>query len=180
MLFQELTVAAFAPRETHTGGPAGGGIAGPGPGLRPEARPVALRAPAVAPHRILLVEDERVTRKAMTLLLAVSGYPTQAAGSAEEALRLVERGGVPPIAIVDLDLPGMNGLELITRLEQADPAVVPVLITAVGDDALNAALQGRRVKYLRKPVDFDALLLLLSRQSTARGKPQGTTRASLS
>lgn len=111
---------------------------------------------------VLLVEDERVSRRALTALLSASGYATRAVESAEEALKVVDQGEIPKVAVVDLNLPGMSGLDLIERLEQMDPSVFPVLITATGTDALNQALNGRRLAYLRKPLDFDRLLTVLN------------------
>jgi CheY-like chemotaxis protein len=122
-------------------------------------------------HRgaVLIVEDERVSRRALASLLDASGYATEAVGSAEEALRLLKSGHVPRIALVDFELPGMNGLDLIKRMEQLDPTVFPILITAVAADALRGRLggSGRRVAYLRKPVDFDRLLDLMNGQELA-------------
>ncbi len=113
---------------------------------------------------VLIVEDERISRRALSALLAASGYETQAVASAEEALRALKKGDVPHIALVDLDLPGMNGLELISRLSKMDPSVYPVLITAAGGEALSTLLHDRGVAYMRKPVDFGHLLALLSEQ----------------
>src|SRR5689334_18545612 len=65
---------------------------------------------------VLIVEDERVARRALANLLAASGYVAQAAGSAEEALGLLNLKGQPPkVILVDLNLPGMNGLDFIRR-----------------------------------------------------------------
>ena len=111
---------------------------------------------------VLIVEDERVSRRALAALMAASGYETEAAASAEEALNAVEAGTHPDIALVDLDLPGMNGLDFIGQLTQLDPAVFPVLITAANGDNLTSMLQQRGVAYLRKPVDFDRLMSLLT------------------
>ncbi len=111
---------------------------------------------------VLIVEDERVSRRALAALMSASGYETEAAASAEEALSAVESGVHPDIALVDLDLPGMNGLDFIGQLTQLDPAVFPVLITAANGDNLATMLQQRGVAYLRKPVDFDRLMNLLS------------------
>src|SRR5918993_376337 len=111
---------------------------------------------------VLIVEDERVSRRALAALMSASGYETEAAASAEEALSAVEAGVHPDIALVDLDLPGMNGLDFIGQLTELDPAVFPVLITAANGDNLAQLLQQRGVAYLRKPLDFDRLMTLLS------------------
>ncbi len=111
---------------------------------------------------VLIVDDERISRRALTVLMAANGYQTAAAGSAEEALNSVKTDGVRPnIALVDLDLPGMNGLELIGRLMQMDPTVFPVLITAANGEKLAQRVHEQGVAYLRKPLDFRRLLSLL-------------------
>src|SRR4051794_9984653 len=102
MLFQEFPTTAF-PRF------AGASSAFPDRGVPPIPQPgpggprVAETCPA-----ILIVEDDRVSRQTLAMLLKSSGYPAAVAGSAEEALRLVERDGPPRLALVDLNLPGMD------------------------------------------------------------------------
>jgi len=113
-------------------------------------------------NHVLIVEDERVARRALAALMTASGYRTAAAGSAEEALDAVKGKGVcPDIALVDLDLPGMNGLELIGQLTRMEPGVFTVLITSANGDKLTELLHERGVAYLRKPLDFNRLLSLL-------------------
>jgi two-component system response regulator FlrC len=113
---------------------------------------------------VMIVEDERVSRTALAALMSASGYETEALGSAEEALTAVEAGVRPDIALVDLDLPGMNGLDFIGQLTELDPGVFPVLITAANGDNLARLLEQRGVAYLRKPLDFDRLMSLLGRE----------------
>jgi CheY-like chemotaxis protein len=113
---------------------------------------------------VLIVEDEATSRRALSMLLGSCGYRPEAFGSGEEALRALQRGPKPRIALIDLDLPGMNGLELIKHLEQLDPSVFPVLITATSNEVLAAKLHDRSIAYLRKPLDFDNLLALLHQQ----------------
>jgi CheY-like chemotaxis protein len=115
---------------------------------------------------VLIVEDERVSRRALAALMSALGYNTEAAASAEEALDAVHSGTHPDIALVDLDLPGMNGLDFIGRLTQLDPAVFPVLITAANGDRLTSLLANRGVAYLRKPLDFNRLLTLIDEQKS--------------
>jgi two-component system, NtrC family, nitrogen regulation response regulator GlnG len=119
------------------------------------------------PHRrnVLIVEDERISRRALAELMSASGYDTETTGSAEEALDALEAGSHPDIALVDLDLPGMNGLDFISRLATLDPHVFPVLITASNGDNLSYTLSQRGVAYLRKPLDFDRLLSIIRDKS---------------
>jgi CheY-like chemotaxis protein len=117
-------------------------------------------------HNVLIVEDERVSRRALTALMSALGYHTEAAASAEEALDAVHAGSHPDIALVDLDLPGMNGLDFIGQLTELDPAVFPVLITAANGDRLESLLANRGVAYLRKPLDLNRLLSLIDEQTS--------------
>src|SRR5687767_15905461 len=97
---------------------------------------------------VLIVEDERIARRALAARLTASGYETFAAESAEEALRLLagkDDFPVRRIALVDLNLPGMNGLEFISRLEGMDPDVFPVLMTAASDEVLGEAVRDRNL-----------------------------------
>lgn len=114
---------------------------------------------------VLIVEDERVARRALRALLSANGYQTEAAESAEEALGLLKRHPAPVLALVDLDLPGMSGIDFIRRLEEIDPGVHAVLMTAAGDETLSAALRGRNVPYVRKPLDLHQLLSMLNRNA---------------
>ena len=111
---------------------------------------------------VLIVEDERVSRKALALLLRACGYKTVAAESAEEALRLLALDDRPNFALVDVDLPGMSGLELAERLEETRPGTFTVLITAAEGKRIRNFVRDHPVAYLRKPLDFDHLLGLLS------------------
>jgi CheY-like chemotaxis protein len=119
-------------------------------------------APAVDPLSVLIVEDERTARRAMHALLSNCGYRPRAFGSAEDALSFLSSGSFPNIALIDLDLPGMNGLELIGRLKQLDPAIFPILITATDESSLAARLRGHSIAYMQKPLSFEKLLGMLA------------------
>ena len=118
--------------------------------------------PSSEDGRVLIVEDERVSRKALALLLTACGYNAVAAGSAEEALRMLAEDDAPEFALVDVDLPGMSGLEFAAQLEEQTPNVFTVLITAAEGDRIENFRRDHAVAYLRKPLDFDHLLGLLS------------------
>jgi len=110
---------------------------------------------------VLIVEDEQTARRVLSLLLSSSGYRPQTFRTAEEALVWLDAGFHPRTALVDLDLPGMDGLQFITRLQRLSPATRPILLTATDQDTLTAKLRNRPIPYLRKPIDFADLLSLL-------------------
>jgi DNA-binding NtrC family response regulator len=112
---------------------------------------------------ILIVEDERSTRSALSQLLRTCGYETRVAASAEDALRLLRSVGhaMPAVALVDFNLPGMDGLELIGRLHERDKKVFAILITANESAALLDQINRQQAGYLRKPINFDCLLHLI-------------------
>ena len=114
---------------------------------------------------VLVVEDERVARRALATLLTANGFPTAVAESAEEALRLLrefQQTGHPRIALVDFNLPGMNGLDFISQLGQMEPGVFPVLMTASSEDVVSEAVRDRNLVYLRKPLDLGELLTVIT------------------
>jgi two-component system C4-dicarboxylate transport response regulator DctD len=110
---------------------------------------------------ILLVEDDRAARRAMAALLRSAGYKIRAVATAEEALRGLIANGLPAIVIVDLNLPGMDGMELITQIQHLDPDVSIVLTTANDSATLQIQIQKQGLGYLRKPIDFGQLLQIL-------------------
>jgi DNA-binding NtrC family response regulator len=111
---------------------------------------------------ILIVEDEQTARRTLGLLLSSCGFHPRAFPTAEQALAWLERGWRPAIALIDLDLPGMDGLELIDRMQNLSPLTRPILVTATDDQILSSRLRDRSLPYLRKPLDFDGLLYVLS------------------
>lgn len=117
---------------------------------------------------ILIVEDDHIARGAMRSLLAACGYENVACESAEEALAVLKTGRRPDAAVVDWDLPGMNGLELIEQLEKASPGTPAVLVTGAARERVEAAAREYGVSYMRKPLDFQHLLRMLPKSHVVR------------
>jgi|SRR5579871_240209 len=113
---------------------------------------------------VLIVEDEQCARRALSLLLCSCGYRPQTFRTAEEAIVYLSAGSHPQVALVDLDLPGMDGIELIGKLAHFSPSTRAILVTATDEDTLARRIQGRAIAYLRKPVNFDSLLGMLEEQ----------------
>lgn len=120
---------------------------------------------------VLVVEDEPASRRALTALLCASGYPTEAVESAEEALALLDAGRIPPIVLVDLDLPGMDGLDLIARIRRAAPQVRSILVTATSKERIDYHHRREPFTYLRKPIDFHDLLILIHQSGGGAAQP---------
>jgi two-component system cell cycle response regulator len=107
------------------------------------------------PAAILIIDDNPQNLKLARVLLARDGYHIETADDAEQALALLERFA-PQLILMDLQLPGMDGLTLTRRLK-ADPARAHIPIVAVtayamkGDEA--RALEAGCDAYISKPID---------------------------
>jgi CheY-like chemotaxis protein len=130
----------------------------------------------MAAEPILIVDDNAQNLKLARVILAAEGYEVKTAIDAEEALTLLE-SFVPRLILMDLQLPGMDGLEL-TRLLRADPRYSGVIIVALtayamkGDNhkAFAAGCDG----YMSKPIDTDALPRMVAEHlASAVGRTRG-------
>jgi DNA-binding response OmpR family regulator len=82
-----------------------------------------------AVHRVLIVDDEENQRRSLALGLAADGFECVEAEGGDEALVLLARSRVD-VALVDLMMPGINGLELARRIRWSHPATVVILASA--------------------------------------------------
>jgi two-component system, cell cycle response regulator DivK len=118
----------------------------------------------MAGEPILIVDDNAANLKLARVLLTAEGYQVRAASDAEEALAVLETF-VPRLILMDLQLPGMDGLTLTRRLKR-DPARQDILVVALtayamkGDErkALAAGCDG----YIAKPFDTRTLALTVA------------------
>jgi len=72
----------------------------------------------MAGEKILCVDDEDPIRKLCTVYLAKRGYRVEAVANGVEALKLIESKGAPDLVVTDVNMPLMNGLELVKRLRE--------------------------------------------------------------
>jgi DNA-binding response OmpR family regulator len=106
--------------------------------------------------RVLVVEDERAIADFMRLGLAHQGYSVQVVSDGNEVLRHF-RAFAPHLVVLDLMLPGMDGLTLCRRLRAI--STVPILVVTARDDVSDRVrgLDGGADDYLTKPFDFAEL-----------------------
>lgn len=115
-------------------------------------------------RRLLLVDDEAAQRNLLAGFLVKKGYDIAQAGSGEEALALYQKS-FAPVAVVDMKMPGMSGLELLAKLREINPFIQVIVLTAFGsvETAVSAMQQGA-FEYLTKPVeDLNELTVKLER-----------------
>lgn len=118
----------------------------------------------MAESRILIVDDEAAERITLGEVLRLEGFQVFLATSGEEALSLAEEKGPFDLVILDLRLPGINGLQVLERLHKANPETVVILITGYG--ALETAIQALRhgaYDYLLKPCPVQDILSAVRR-----------------
>ncbi len=127
--------------------------AAPLPGQAPDQQAARTAARTV---RILLVEDNRAVRTALTRTLRSMGHTVRVATNGHAALLKAETGAAPEIIVTDLRLPGeMDGLTFVARLRAASGRVIPAIVLT-GDTNAPAA-DTEQTLVLQKPVDGDAL-----------------------
>ena len=100
---------------------------------------------------LLVVDDDSTVRDLFRRYLSETGYRVEVAPSGEEALKIVANGSIQ-VALVDLGLPGMNGLELIRALKRDYPFIQTIIVSGVGEleDAIEA-MKEQVCYYIKKP-----------------------------
>ena len=110
---------------------------------------------------VLIVEDDVDLREAITDTLALADIRYLEAGSGEEALALLKQQAVDMV-VSDVNMPGMDGHELLARLKQNQPALPVALITAYGQVSKAVeAIRNGAVDYLMKPFEPEQLIELI-------------------
>ncbi|RLU06598.1 sigma-54-dependent Fis family transcriptional regulator, partial [Pseudomonas prosekii] len=117
------------------------------------------------PIKVLLVEDDRALREALADTLLLAGHDFKAVGSAEEALTAVAVEAFN-LVVSDVNMPGMDGHQLLALLRARQPQLPVLLMTAHGavERAVDAMRQGA-ADYLVKPFEPKALLDLVARHA---------------
>ncbi|GAB4265634.1 MAG: response regulator [Deferrisomatales bacterium] len=125
-------------------------------------------------HRLLIVDDEEPLLASLSQAAAAFGCHVETAADGEQAWKRLEEGGFD-LVVTDLKMPGMDGTELLARLEREGRGTRVVVIT--GYATLEAAVECLRkgaMDFLVKPFEVDTFLSSVQR-ALARPAPLGTT-----
>lgn len=126
----------------------------------------------VADKRLLIIDDNGVSRSLLRLLLQEEGYVTiEEAGNGEKGLEIA-RWLLPDIVFLDIEMPRMGGLEVLPKLRQILPATVVIMVTSNADRAtVQAAADGGVNGYILKP--FTQKTVLQAIADADNGYPLG-------
>src|SRR5262245_19218167 len=113
--------------------------------------------------QILIVDDDRDIRRMLDELFRSSGYGCRLAANGREALDIFEAER-PPLAVTDMKMPVMDGLEFLTRARAVDSDLVVLVLTGVGDvRTAVASLTSGAFDFILKPVEPNHLLRVAER-----------------
>jgi DNA-binding NtrC family response regulator len=113
--------------------------------------------------KVLLVDDEEEFVRTFAERLQIRGLDSKVALNGEHALQAVH-SEVPGVMVLDLRMPGIDGMEVLQRVKKAYPEVQVVILSGQGSvDDEELARHWGAFEYLHKPVDIDDLIQTLSR-----------------
>ena len=117
----------------------------------------------MARKSILVVDDDKPQRDILSEILTAAGYDVTPAASGEAALKFAKDRSFD-LALTDLKMTGMDGIELLQHLLALDSSIIVILLTAHGTiDSAKEALRRGAFDYLQKPFDRDRLLQTIKR-----------------
>ena len=107
--------------------------------------------------RMVIVDDEPEVLEELAEVFGEYGYEIETARGGEEALRKVKEKR-PHVMLLDIRMPGMDGIEVLRRVREMDPSLGIIMVTAVMEEGLaKEAMKLGAFDYITKPIDLDYL-----------------------
>jgi putative nucleotidyltransferase with HDIG domain len=123
----------------------------------------ATNSTAASAVRVLIVDDDGSARKLLTMMLGEAGARCKTAACAEEAVRILDAERFDA-ALVDLHMPGISGMELLSKLRPRHPALAFLMVTGVDDIRVGIeAMKKGADDYLVKPLQLEVVMASLDR-----------------
>jgi DNA-binding NtrC family response regulator len=120
--------------------------------------------------KVLLVDDEVEFASALSERLQMRNYDVRTASNGLEAMALFH-ASPPDIVLLDLRIPGMDGLEILSNIKKFDPSIEVLMLTGHGDrESVQKGMQTGALEYIMKPIDIDELTSKINRAMKKREK----------
>ncbi len=124
------------------------------------------------PERVWIVDDDRSIRWVLEKALSQAGLETECFDNGETLLKQLERKQ-PDAIVSDIRMPGMDGLSLLSHIQEVLPSLPVIITTAHSDlDSAVASYQHGAFEYLPKPFDIDEVVAITER-ALAQAREQG-------
>ncbi|HZV46733.1 MAG TPA: response regulator [Thermodesulfovibrionales bacterium] len=122
--------------------------------------------------KLLLVDDEVEFASALAERLQLRGYDVKTANNALEALALIHTH-LPDVIILDLKIPGMDGIETLKTIKKIDSTIEVIMLTGHGDvQSVAEGMKSGVFEYIMKPVDIGELTVKIDNAMKKRTKEQ--------
>ncbi len=126
--------------------------------------------------RILIVDDEESIRRSLAGILSDEGFETQVVKDGEQALESLAKNSVPDLMLLDIAMPGRDGIEVLEVVKRTHPDLSVVMMSGYG--TVETAVKATRLgafDFVEKPISFDRLLLTIQ-HALERARLDGENR----
>lgn len=108
-------------------------------------------------HKVLIVDDQNGIRILLVEVFSSEGYETFQAANGKAALEIVKLHA-PDLVLLDMKIPGMDGLEILKHIKQMNPEIKVIMMTAYGElDMIKEATDLGALMHFTKPFDIDEM-----------------------
>ncbi|WP_311081022.1 response regulator [Paenibacillus polymyxa] len=114
--------------------------------------------------KVLIVDDQNGIRILLMEVFGSEGYETFQAANGKIALEIVEKEP-PDLVLLDMKIPGMDGLEILKHLKTMNPDIKVIMMTAYGElDMIKEATELGAIMHFTKPFDIDEMRIAVNKQ----------------
>lgn len=115
-------------------------------------------------QKVLIVDDQNGIRVLLVEVFSNEGYKTFQASNGKLALEIVRKES-PDLVLLDMKIPGMDGLDILKHIKQIDPGIKVIMMTAYGElDMIKEATDLGALMHFTKPFDIDELRQAVNNQ----------------
>lgn len=123
-------------------------------------------------RKVLIVDDQNGIRVLLVEVFSSEGYQTSQASNGKLALEIV-RKDPPDLVLLDMKIPGMDGLDILKHIKQINPSIKVIMMTAYGElDMIKEATDLGALMHFTKPFDIDDLRSAVNKQLRSPDSPR--------